>query len=267
MNTHNREEEILGLAVRDGEVSVDDLARRLGVSEMTIRRDLARLARAGRLNRTHGGAVLSRPAVIQFSFLEAENRHAAEKRAIAREAAQRVALGQSVALDTGTTTLEVARALAGVPGLTVLTSSLAIASVLHGRENLELVLLGGVARKHSPDLSGALTEQNAQLFRVHWAFLGADAVGPAGTFTTDFRVAGVSRALAARADRTVLVADHTKFHLTAFVRCVELTELDEVITDAGCAADVRAWLETAVPKVTYAPVDGGAGLAGGSHAR
>ena len=140
-----RHERIVAFLGGRGEASVQDLAEHFDVSLMTIRRDLALLERAGRLTRTHGGAVLSKPGVVEFAFVEKGERFAAEKRAIAREAARLVQPGMSVALDSGTTTLEVAKAIRSIDGITVLTSSLAIASVLYAQDNVELVLLGGTA--------------------------------------------------------------------------------------------------------------------------
>ena len=107
-----RQEAILAQVVRDGRVVVEELAARLGVSGMTVRRDLAELADAGKLNRVHGGALASRSGVVGFSFRERANAMAAEKHAIAQRVARMIQPGSSVSLDTGTTTLEVAKALA-----------------------------------------------------------------------------------------------------------------------------------------------------------
>lgn len=246
---HNR---TLEMIAQNGEVSVKELAERFGVSVMTIRRDLAHLARAGKLSRTHGGAVLSRAGVIEFSFHEREERNAAQKRGIGRVIGAMIAPGMAVSLDTGTTTLEVARAIAGISGVTVLTTSLAIASALRANNNIELVLLGGNVRKSSPDLIGPLTEENLRRFRVHLAVLGADAVTPEGIFTTDVGIARITRAMVENADTVVLAVDSSKFMQTAFVRCVPLSEINRLVTDNGCAEEVRAWLEDTVDEVIYA---------------
>ena len=251
MKRNKRHDQILEIVAREGEVSVDILATRFGVSVMTIRRDLAHLAHTGRLSRTHGGAVPSRAGVIEFSFHEKENRRALQKRAIASKVAAMISPGMAVALDTGTTTLEIARALSGTSGVTVLTTSLAIASVLYANENIELVLLGGNVRKNSPDLMGPLTEDNLKRFRIHLAVLGADAVTRDGIFTTDIGISRISRAMAGNADNVVLAADSTKFTQTAFVKCVSLQEIDRLVTDDGCSEDIRAWLEEAIGEVIY----------------
>lgn len=247
-----RHSAILKMVALDDEVSVEALAERFGVSVMTIRRDLAHLSRMGKLSRTHGGAVLTRAGVVEFSFQEKENHMALQKRAIAREIVGMVQPGMAISLDTGTTTLEVARAIGAIGRITVLTTSLAIASVLHTNENIELVLLGGTVRKNSPDLSGPLTEENLKRFHVHLAVLGTDAVTSAGAFTTDVGISRITRAMVENADTVVLAVDSSKFMQTAFVRCVPLSEINRLVTDNGCAEEVRAWLEDAVDEVVYA---------------
>jgi len=244
-----RREKILERLSRQKEVSVQDLAHRFRVTPTTIRRDLDALEREGRLTRTHGGALLSRPSVIAFEFLERNQAHLAEKQAIAREVASTIEPGMTLTLDTGTTTLEVARAVAGIPDLRVLTSSLAIASVLHAHDNIELVLLGGNARKNSPDLSGPLTEENLLRFRTQIAILGADAADRKGLYTTDLGISRVSKAMIAGSERTLLVLDSSKFARSAFVRFAGWGEVDRVVTDSGIGKGDLRWLRRSVSDV------------------
>lgn len=233
------------------EVQVPELARRLAVSEMTIRRDLERLKHERGVQRTHGGAVMSRAGIVEFAFVEGGRANAAAKRAIAAEVAKLIEPGMAVCLDTGTTALEVAKAIAGVERLRVLTSSLPIASALYARENVELILLGGVARRGSPDLSGWLTEKNLKEFEPDVAVLGADAVGPRGVFTTDAAVARVSAAMTGCARLRVLAVDSSKFGRTALVRYAAWSNIDRVVTDEGVAAADRGWLSKALVNVTF----------------
>ena len=132
-----RQQTIIGLLREQGAVTVTDLTRRFDVTAMTVRRDLDHLAHTGCLTRTHGGAIFSQQAKIQFAFREKQEAQLAEKAAIARAAAALVQPGMTVVLDTGTTTLEVARAIAGIANLKVLTSSLAIAAALYARDNID----------------------------------------------------------------------------------------------------------------------------------
>jgi DeoR family fructose operon transcriptional repressor len=235
-----------------GGASVRDLAAQFHVSDMTIRRDLSLLETRGDLSRTHGGAVSSRAGIIEFAFKEKERLCAAEKQAIAAEAASLVRPGMTITLDTGTTTLEVARRVAGTRRLTVLTSSLPIASVLYASEGIDLILLGGQARKGIPDLWGRLTEENLKRFRVDMAIIGADGANREGLYTTDMNVARVSEAMLAGARRRVAVIDHRKFESAHFVKFASWGAIDRVITDAGTPPAVRRWLGKAVRHVTYA---------------
>jgi len=249
---NSRQSHILERLIAGNEVSVQDLAARFGVSEMTVRRDLVRLEREGELTRTHGGAVLSKAGVIEFAFKEKEKHFAAEKKAIAREVASFIHPGMTLTLDTGTTTLEVARAIVGIKNLTVLTSSLAIASALYVYDHIELVLLGGTVRKGNPDLSGRLTEENLKCFRVDLALIGADGADPAGVYTTDMNIACVSQWMISGAAQTVLALDHSKFEKTAFVKFALWDRIDRVITDDGVPPRVRKWLNKSVREVIYA---------------
>jgi len=245
-----RHARILEIAAQEGGVSVTELARQMGTSLMTIRRDLEELAKGGKLRRTHGGGIPVEPDVARFHFSRKQHICSAQKRAIAREAASLVKPGMAVSLDTGTTTLAVARELSGIKGLTVLTSSLPVASVLHQRAECDLVLLGGAARRNSPDLVGPLTEDNLKRFRVNLAIMGADAITRDGSFANDTGVARICRAMAENAEGVVLVADSSKFGRTAFARCLGLDEIDHLITDDGCSPASEVWLREAVAEVT-----------------
>jgi DeoR/GlpR family transcriptional regulator of sugar metabolism len=247
-----RRENILSLLAEKGAASVRSLAKTLRVSEMTIRRDLDAVEREGRLIRTHGGAMLSRPSVVEFAFQEKSQTHLDRKRVIARQASKFVSSGMSVSIDTGTTTLEVAKALTGKKRLKVLTPSLAVASALYAFDGIELVLLGGIARKGSPDLQGEITEANIARFRVHLAVLGADAILPEGLYTTDAAVSRVSRAMIAGARQRLVVADSSKLSQLAFVKFADWADISIFITDSKAPAAARRWLKRAAKKVIYA---------------
>lgn len=236
------------------EIAVEQLARQYGVSPITIRRDLDALALEGPITRTHGGAMLSRAGVVEFSFLQRTQEQVDRKRAIARYIAGIVQPGTTVVLDTGTTTLEVARALAGTANLRVLTSSLAIAAALHAQEHLELVLLGGCVRHTSPDLSGPLTEENLRQFRPDMAILGADALDREGAYTCDLGVAGISRAMIACARESWLVVDSTKFARQAFVRFATWDRIGHLVTDEGVSKKDRKWAAKAVGTLHLAAI-------------
>lgn len=252
MNT--RQKKILEFLSRDGEVLVQDLAKRLDVVTMTVRRDLQALEQEGALIRTHGGAVLSNAGIIEFAFLKKNEEHLAEKRAIATRVASMIEPGMTVGLDTGTTCLEVAKAIAGIGNLKVLTTSLAIASALYSRDNIELMLLGGKARRGNPDLTGWLTEENLKHFRLDVAVLGADAADKKGVYTTDEAIAHVSQGLIASAHKAILAADHSKFGKNSFLLHASWQNFHQVVTDAGLSSDKRRWLQQVAKSVLYAEI-------------
>lgn len=252
--TSVRMNKILDLLAGHEEMNVGEMSDRFKVATMTIRRDLESLERQGMITRTHGGAILAAPAVISFQFQNRRQSQMAEKKAIARTAVRLVEPGMTVILDTGTTTLELARALGGIPGIKVLTSSLAIASVLLAQEGIELVLLGGTANKNSPDLSGPLTEANLTSFRAHIAFIGADAVDKNGLYTSNQQIAQVSRAMIASSEKVALLVDSGKFGRTAFVRIAGWEDIDMLFVDDGLDAEARKWMKKTVKNHTLAQV-------------
>ncbi len=253
--TSTRLEQILDLLSIQREVTVAELTERFQVTRMTIRRDMNELEKQGRITRTHGGAILAAPAVASFAFLDRQQTHRPEKLAIAKAAAKLVAPGMTVILDTGTTTLEIAKCLVGIPGLRVLTSSLAVASALFAaNEKLELILLGGTVSQGSPDLTGLLTEENLKGFRADLAFLGADGVDAGGLYTESQSIASVSQAMIASAQKSILVTTHSKFGKTAFVRFAKWKDVDSVIVGGHITAAQRRWLKKGVKDVIEAPV-------------
>jgi len=239
-------------ALADGETwTVNELAKKFDITGITIRRDLAELEREGKIVRTHGGAVIAKPSVVEFEFSERAQSRTREKRAIAQEAAKLIEPKMTVTIDTGTTTLEVAKALVGVEKLTVLTSSLAVASTLYRNGGVKLVLLGGIVRKDSPDMYGDVTVDNLRRFRVNLAILGADAITEQGFFALDPNVASVSRAMADQAIEKVVVADSSKFLAAAFARFAPWEEIDILVTDDEVPRSARRWLNTRAKRVIY----------------
>lgn len=225
--------------LRSDEVSIEDLAGRFRVSAMTIRRDLERLESRGDVIRTHGGAALARRLTFEFSFREKQDRNRRQKSQIARRAAGIVEDGQVVILDTGTTTLEIARQLANRRNVTVITTSLAIVSTLQFAAGVRIVLLGGFLRGGSPDLHGPLTEQNIDMFRADIAFMGADAVDIDGvTYADDLQVVNLDRKMAANAGRVIVVVDSSKFGGSGMCRILGPDDYDSIISDPGLGEDV-----------------------------
>lgn len=224
------------LAAQPG-VTVSELAHRFAVSEMTIRRDLAALAARSDIQRTHGGAVLTERMVLEFDYRDRLAQNRAAKCAIAAEARRLVRPGHRILLDTGTTALALATLLRDGENLTVITPSLAVASELQHSPGVEVILLGGVLRRGSPDLTGPVTEHCLELFSADLAFQGADGVGLDGRiYNADLRLARVDKLMRRLAARSILLADHTKLGVTALACSGTLADVDTVITSAAAPA-------------------------------
>ncbi len=240
---NQRIEEIRGKLLDGEEVSIEKLARRFGVSGMTVRRDLEVLESQGDVIRTHGGAAPAKRLTFEFSFRNKQNKNIEQKRRIARQAVKHVKDGRVIMLDTGTTTLQIAEELTGKENITIITTSLAIVSKVQFAPNIEVVLLGGFLRGGSPDLHGPLTEQNVELFRTDVAFMGADAVDSIGnTYTDDLRVANLDKKMAANAKKVIVVADSSKFGRAAMCRVLGPGDYDMLITDSAIDKKIAASL-------------------------
>lgn len=215
----------------DGEVFIAKLAKQFRVSEMTVRRDIDLLESQGEALRTHGGAASAKRLTFEFTFKANQQKNIEAKRAIAAKALEHIKDGDVVLLDTGTTTLELAKLIAAKRKVTVITTSLAIVSVLQFVEDVETILLGGFLRKGSPDIHGPLTEENIERFRTNIAFIGADGIDLNGnTFTDDLRIATLSRCMAKSADRVFIVSDSSKFGRKAMCKVLSSDEYDLIIT-------------------------------------
>ena len=236
-------------AARPG-VSVSGLALEFDVSAMTIRRDLAVLEDQAHIQRTHGGAVLTQRMMLEFDYRGRRENNGAAKKAIAREARKLVQSGQRLILDTGTTTLELAVLLKDALNLTVITPSLAVASELQHAPGVEVILLGGVIRRGSPDLTGPATEPWLELFAADLAFQGADGIGLDGAiYNSDLRLARVDKIMRRVATQSCVLADHSKIGQTALARNGTLADVDFFITNTAAPAAILKRFARLGPKI------------------
>ncbi|MCA9418740.1 MAG: DeoR/GlpR transcriptional regulator, partial [Candidatus Omnitrophica bacterium] len=220
--------------------SVSDLSKDFNVSEATIRRDLTKLERLGFLVKTYGGAILSNSTQYEFSYNERLSRHVEEKERIGKFAATLVKPGESVFLDSGTTTLQIGRHLTHLSDLTIVTAGLAIVQELGSHENLKVFVLGGAYRPHSQDLVGPTLIRTLMDFSVDIAFLSVDGFDPNhGLSAADPNEAETVRAANRIASRSVVVCDSSKAGKKAFARICEIDEVDMIITDSGLSPDLK----------------------------
>jgi DeoR/GlpR family transcriptional regulator of sugar metabolism len=230
--------------VRDtGFCSAVELSRDLGVSEMTVRRDIQRLAREGLARVVHGGisSTTTLHGPVDFRLRAAQRLKA--KQAIARKAVGLLAPSSVVALDAGTTTLEVARLMPADLQITVVTHSLPVISILGSRMNFELLCLGGALHSETQAFAGPITLQALSNIRVHTLLLGATSVRDNAMWCTNTFDAATKRALIEAADRVILLADSAKFDITAMMKVADLSEIDVVVTDADVTAEAKAMLK------------------------
>lgn len=240
-----RQTQIRELLTLEGDLRVEELAQRLKVTSMTIRRDLKELEDQGLLLRTHGGCRIQAPMVRELSFHEKDGLQASAKNAIARAVAERLTAGMSVFLDTGTTMVHVARSLPRNLPLRIFTNNLRVAMELFGAEAIETNVLGGRLAAKSPDLVGEAGIANVQMLRVDLAIVGADAVdsGTGDFYSADMPTALFSRAAQGRAERCFLVADSTKFGKRGLAQAGRLADSMTLFTDDGIGAADRKSLK------------------------
>ena len=238
MSRYQRWTALLDLLPGDGQLSVAEAAQALGVSQATIRRDMDQLARQQLVTRTRGGVITGHVSYdLPLRYKTA--RHAPQKQRIGRAAAALVAAGATVALNGGTTTSEVARALAirpdlqdGTPVVTVVTNAMNIANELAVRPHIKIVVTGGVTRSQSYELIGPYATLVLEQLALDWAILGVDALDPvAGATAHHEGEASISHLMATRAAQVMVVADASKLGQRAFARVCATDEIDVVVTD------------------------------------
>lgn len=259
MLARQRQSLILEEVRRHGGVRVGELTRLLGVSDMTVRRDLDVLAAQGLVDKVHGGATVAQGRAVDEPGFEAKSvRELNEKEAIARAAAALVTPGAAIAVTAGTTTRELARHLVGVPELTVLTNSLHVAEELYagGRPDLTVIITGGV-RKPSDALVGPVAVATIRSLHVDVVFMGVHGMAERTGFTTpNILEAETNRAFAESTSRLVVVADHTKWGTVGLSQIAPLDEASVLVTDDGLPADARMVIAETVGELIVVPVNG-----------
>ncbi|MDO0917252.1 DeoR/GlpR family DNA-binding transcription regulator [Streptomyces sp. DT2A-34] len=240
---------ILDEVRRRGGVRVNELTRKLGVSDMTVRRDLDALARQGVLEKVHGGAVPVVEASTHEPGFEAKSGlELTAKEDIARAAAELVAPGSAIALSGGTTTYALAHQLVDVPDLTVVTNSVRVADVFHAaqrtsgpRQGAATVVLTGGVRTPSDSLVGPVADQAIAALHFDVLFLGVHGISvEAGLSTPNLAEAETNRRLVQSARRVVVVADHTKWGVVGLSSFAALEQVDTLVTDAGLETEARS---------------------------
>ena len=232
MLIEERRQHVVTLIQRDGRVLVRELSEQLGLSRITIRKDLEYLQSRGLIQRTHGGALASQSgALFDPSLGEKEKLHQKEKQRIAEAAITLVHEGQCIILDSGTTTTTIARALRALSRLTVITNAVNIAAELSNTD-FEVILTGGTLRKNSFSLVGPPAEDQLREMHADMLFLGVDGFDPGvGVTTPNVLESRVNRAMVRAAKKVVAVCDSTKFGHSSLALIVPTSAIHTVITD------------------------------------
>jgi DeoR family transcriptional regulator of aga operon len=251
MLIEERRQYIVALAQEHGRVLVEELSQSLGISRITIRKDLDCLQNRGVLQRTHGGALLPwSGALSDPSLQEKEGRHSKEKQRIAAAAVNLVQEGQCVLLDSGTTTTAIARALKKFSHLTIITNAMNIAAELSGTD-FEVLLTGGSLRKNSFSLVGPLAEDMLRDMHADILFLGVDGFDlDVGLTTPNVMESRVNRAMVKAAATVVAVCDSTKFNRRSLSKIVDAAAIHHVITDSNLPQETAEVLRSINVKLT-----------------
>ena len=233
-----RRRRIRELLRAEGRVRVEALAARFGISMVTIRADLSILESAGALTRTHGGA-LSLPEADQSLDVK-QLQHRAEKQRIAAAAAGLIRDGETIILDSGTTTAEIARHIRtlDLKSINVITNALNIAALLIDVPSVRLIVPGGILRRESNSLSGPMAESTLATLRANRLYLGADGVDPQiGVMTPHLAEAELNAKMIGISQQVVVVADSSKFARRNISLIARVEQLHMLITDRAAPQD------------------------------
>ncbi|GGG02647.1 DeoR/GlpR family DNA-binding transcription regulator [Paenibacillus abyssi] len=252
-----RKQKIADYVQMNGRASVQQLAQHFQVSESTVRRDLRDLEEEQFLRRTHGGAVALQNDNIEPPFVEKEDRFQQQKLAIARAAAKLIQEGDTILLDSGTTTYHLAKLLKGFQQLTVVTNSVMVAQELASQKNIELMLTGGTLRPETLAMVGPLAERAIESLHVDKAFIATNGIDPGiGLSTPNMIEAAVKNRMVHSAKQVILLADHSKYGRVSFARVAPLSDIDHCIIDDGISVEAVNTIEATGVNVILAPNGG-----------
>jgi DeoR/GlpR family transcriptional regulator of sugar metabolism len=241
---------------QQGFVSIPELRDSLDVSESTIRRDLESLEESGEARRTHGGVFYtgSVSGIRQFQRGNPNDGAWDKKRAIALEASKLVSDHDTVLLDGGSSTYELAKQLVGRP-LQIVTNSLPVANLFSASESVDLVVLGGAIHNRTGVTHGPYTDQMLETINVQKAFLSVAGVNERGFYNSNMLLVETERCMMRAADRTIIVADSTKFGRSSLARMCEWEQVDTLVVDQDLSTQWRDRIATLETDLILARLD------------
>lgn len=244
-----RRQNVLQIIESEGFASLPKIAERVGASESTVRRDLEYLETVGQIRRTRGGAAYVGESLTPFD--ERFTKALAEKQAVGRAAAALVEPGEAVLLDGGTTTLEVARNLAG-KSLQLVTNSLPIVALLANQPNIELIMVGGYVYPKTGVALGPVAMAALAQIHVRRLFMGVSGITERGLFNSNTLLVETERCMMAAAEEVVVVTDSSKLGHSALAHLCSLDKVHRVVVDSGITAEWRQIFSQAGVNVTIA---------------
>ena len=236
--TLTRRAKILEILEKQGQVRINDLKEMFSVSEVTLRNDLEKLEGKKLLIRTRGGGIKTPEVRFDYQFNKAMTVSLKEKQAIGKEAGKLVKDNETIILDSGTTTLEVARNLVNLNNVTVITNSINIAFELLNYPNLRIIMLGGNIRPSSLSVNGPFAENNLKDLYCDKVFLGVNGVdSKLGIFTTVIEDTPLNRLMIERSKEVIVVTDSSKFYKKSFSVVAPISSVDILVTDSNIPKD------------------------------
>ena len=225
---------IMEALFKKSSVSVAELAGMLNVSSVTVRKDLTELEKENKLYRSHGHAIIINPFTSNRSVLEKEKLFPEEKNLIGREAAKLITTDDSIIIASGTTVHALARNIVPKHRLTAVSASLQVSETLSQNESIDIIQLGGMLRHSSLSVVGQYSKQILENCSFSKLFIGVDGIDfDYGFPTTDMREAELNRKMMQAAQKTIVLADSSKFGKRGFAKIGDMEEIDVVITDAS----------------------------------
>jgi len=241
--TVNRRAQILELLNSHGKLSVTALSSRFSVSEVTIRNDLGRLEQKGLLIRTRGGAIKHERVGIDYTLTEKQKQRFTEKQRIGKKASEFISDGDTIILDSGTTTMEIAKNLEKFSELTVITNALNIAGYLSNLKNIKVIMPGGFLRQNALSLVGSPAEQILRNFYCDKLFIGVDGIDcQHGLFTPNVEEAHINQVMIDISHEVFVVTDSSKFLRRSFAFIAPINHINTIVTDSDIPAEPKRQL-------------------------
>lgn len=253
MTKEERQSIILELLIQHNSILVTDLATHLNVSSVTIRKDLTDLEREKKLYRNHGKAILIDPYIDNRNVSEKEKLYVEEKRLIGMKAASLITPKDSILIASGTTMHALARSIVPADELTVITASMEVSNILASEKNIYIIQLGGILRHSSLSVVGKYAENILADFSCSKLFIGVDGIDlDFGITTTNMMEASLNRVMMQTAQKTIVLADSSKFGRRGFSKIADMGDVDHIITDSRIPPSTALRLEEMGIEVTIA---------------